>query len=297
MDLKKPTTIEEQIEILIRHGVVINDKTLASDILSQIGYYRLSGYLIQFRKSKNDSYLCRTVSFDELLGIISFDTELRNYIWKYIEIEEVFYKALISNMVSIKKCSKPPYNQHCDVNNYYSKENVLELLNKIEKNKKYYENAAFFEHHIERYNGRFPLWVIMEMISLSDASKYYKTLFYSDKEMIANVVNTKGDILSNHLHCISMLRNKCAHTARLYNVDYNPPVKLGSTFLRKNPSVKNNTLFAYIIVLNKRLPNDEYRNEFVNGLEEIIEKYKEYIDLEIIGFPKNYKEVLICCNK
>ena len=137
----------------------------------------------------------------------------------------------------------------------------------------------------------------MEMISLSDASKYYKTLFYSDKEMIANVVNTKGDILSNHLHCISMLRNKCAHTARLYNVDYNPPVKLGSTFLRKNPSVKNNTLFAYIIVLNKRLPNDEYRNEFVNGLEEIIEKYKEYIDLEIIGFPKNYKEVLICCNK
>ena len=40
------------------------------------------------------------------------------------------------------------------------------------------------------------------------------------------MVGVGKDTLENHLHCLSVLRNKCAHTARMYNTDFNPPAKL-----------------------------------------------------------------------
>lgn len=292
MELKRPTLVEEQIETLIKHGMIIDDVNLASEFLSDVGYYRLSGYLIQFRKDKNSSNFYKPINFYDFVKIYRFDEEIRNFLRKYIEIEEVYYKAIIANNFSLVKCNCPPYNQHYNLSNYYSKEAVEELINKFEKNKKRYHDSPILEHHIKEYNGQFPLWVIMEMISLSDASKFYSYLYYSEKKLIASAVNTSGYVLENHLHCISVLRNKCAHTARLYNTDFNPPVKLGYSFLKNNPTVKNNSLFAYVVVLNKRLPNEAYKYEFINGLVEIVEKYKAYIDYDLIGFPKNYEEIL-----
>lgn len=292
MDLKKPTLIEEQIDTLASHGILINDREVAVEALSEIGYYRLSGYLLQYRKSKCDSDLCRDISFDEILKLYHFDEELRNYLRKYIEIEEVFYKTLIANTFSLIKCTKPPYDQHYDLNNYYLKEDVSNLLNKFENNKKYYVGSLVLEHHLEHYNGKFPLWVMMGMVTLSDASKYYSCLYYSDQNRIAALVNTNSKILSNHLHCISVLRNKCAHAARLYNITLNPPAKFGPDFYKKNKEVANNSLFAYIIVLTKRLPNKTYKVEFVDGLIKLIEENKDFVDVKLMGFPENYKEIL-----
>lgn len=292
MELKRPTLIEEQIDTLVSHGVLIADREVVGKSLSEIGYYRLSGYLLQFRKSESDSNLYGPVNFDEILKLYSFDEELRNYLRRYIEIEEVFYKTLIANTFSIVKCSEPPYDQHYNLSNYYLKEDAKDLLNRFEKNKKYYAGSAVVEHHKECYDGKFPLWVMMSMVSLSDASKYYSCLYDSEKNKIAMLVNTNSKILSNHLHCISVLRNKCAHAARLYNITLNPPAKFGPDFYKKNKEVANNSLFAYIIVLTKRLPNTEYKIAFIDGLIKLIEENKDFVDIKLMGFPENYQEIL-----
>ena len=38
---------------------------------------------------------------------------------------------------------------------------------------------------------------------------------------------------------------------------------------------------------------EEWNEEIILKLEELIEKYKEDIDLKAIGFPKNWKEILL----
>jgi abortive infection bacteriophage resistance protein len=48
----------------------------------------------------------------------------------------------------------------------------------------------------------------------------------SDKE--------KAKTLENHLRCLPVLRNKCAHAARMYNTDFNPTAKFTASFLRNN---------------------------------------------------------------
>ena len=99
-------------------------------------------------------------------------------------------------------------------------------------------------------------------------------------------------MLENHLHCLSVLRNKCAHAARLYNTTYSPPAKLSSNFLKKHPEVSNRSLFAYIVVLQKRLPDMQDRKRLLDDINSIIQKYKQDIELSMIGFPENYYLIL-----
>ena len=45
-------------------------------------------------------------------------------------------------------------------------------------------------------------------------------------------------------------------------------------------------------LLLRRLPNLETKQLMIGDLYDVFEKNIEYIDLKLIGFPENYKEVL-----
>lgn len=133
---------------------------------------------------------------------------------------------------------------------------------------------------------------MVELMSFSNISKLYSSMYISEKETIAQAVGIKYKTLENHLHCLSVLRNKCAHAARLYNTEFNPPARFTKTFLQKNPEVRNDSLFAYALVLLKRLPDANSKRKLVDSIELVIEQYKDDIDMSLIGFPENYLEIL-----
>jgi abortive infection bacteriophage resistance protein len=160
------------------------------------------------------------------------------------------------------------------------------------REKNYYRDSLIVKHHKMKYSSKMPLWVIVELMSFSNLSKLYSAMYYSEKDAIANMVGIGRDTLENHLHCLSVLRNKCAHAARMYNTDFNPPAKFTTSFLRKHPEIKNNSLFAYTLVLLKRLPDKESKKSFIQTLETLTEEYKDDIDMKLIGFPENYLEIL-----
>ena len=118
-------------------------------------------------------------------------------------------------------------------------------------------------------------------------------MYDSEKDRIASAVGTGRETLGNHLHCLSVLRNKCAHAGRLYNTIYNPPVKLSKRFLKKNNQVDNSSLFAYILVLIKRLPGEMEKMELIDRLDRLLQEFEDDINLQIIGFPENYRDILI----
>jgi abortive infection bacteriophage resistance protein len=45
-------------------------------------------------------------------------------------------------------------------------------------------------------------------------------------------------------------------------------------------------------MLIKRLPSDNERKQFRDKLNRIVKKYEKDIDLNLIGFPKNYRELI-----
>ena len=207
-------------------------------------------------------------------------------------VAEVYYRTQIAYGFSLAKCTETPYDQHYDENNFYNKKGYREVMENFSREKNYYKDSLIVKHHKMKYSSKMPLWVIVELMSFSNMSKLYSSMYYSEKDAIAHMVGVGRDTLENHLHCLSVLRNKCAHAARMYNTDFNPPAKFTTSFLRKHPEIKNNSLFAYTLVLLKRLPDEESKKSLMQTVETVIDEYRNDIDLKLIGFPENYLEIM-----
>ncbi len=79
-DIKEFKTYNEQIDILVRRGMDIEDRDEAIFLLQQVSYYRLSGYCYPFREFKNSS---RADTFfpgtrlRDVVDLYRFDSRLR----------------------------------------------------------------------------------------------------------------------------------------------------------------------------------------------------------------------------
>ena len=292
MDLKKPLTFDEQLNMLISHGMVISDRNKAIDVLKKVNYYRFTGYALQFRKVPSSSDYIEGTTFETVYHLYSVDETLRDIFRRHIEKVEVYYRTQIAYGFSIAKCTQAPYDQHYDENNFYNKIGYKEVKEAFSKEQNYYKDSLIVKHHKKKYSNKMPLWVIVELMSFSNISKFYNSMYYSEKDAIACRVGVSKGILENHLHCLSNFRNKCAHAARMYNTEFNPPAKFTSSFLRKHREIKNNSLFAYTLVLLQRLPDKESKRSLIHTVKTVIDEYRSDIDMSLIGFPKNYLEIM-----
>jgi len=292
VNLKSPLTIDEQVARLIQHGLIIKNKKEAAEFLSEINYYRFTGYALQYRVSPHQSDYINNVTFKHILDLYQFDAELRTLLRKYLEIIEHYFRTRISYCFSVKKCQLPPHNQHYDKSNYYRKDRFDEVLKSFERERDYQKNSLIVTHHSNNYENQMPMWVMVELMSFSNLSKLYGCMYYSEQREIANHQKISPRMLSNHLHGLSVLRNKCAHGARLYNVDFNPPTMLKKSFLKKYPNIRNNTLFAYLLPIVLHLPREALKDFFINELDSLIDRYADCIELKIMGFPQSYKTLL-----
>lgn len=292
MELKEPLSFEKQIEKLKSHGIVMEDEAKVKEILAKINYYRFTGYTLQHRKNPDESDYIEGLPFEKVYRIYQFDESLRDIFRKYIEVAEVYYRTQISYGFSMAKCVSPPYDQHYDEKNFYNKTGYKEVMESFKKEKNYYKDSLIVKHHKAKYDSKMPLWVIVELMSFSNTSKLYSSMYISEKEKIADTVGVSYATLENHLHCLAVLRNKCAHAARLYNTQFNPPARFTKQFLKKYPEVKNNSLFAYVLVLLKRLPDEKTKMVMLNAVQTVIEEYQDDVDLTLIGFPEKYMTLL-----
>ena len=66
MEIKRPTTIEEQIKILGGRKLVIEDVEFAQNVLLSVNYYNFTGYLHTY-KNADDNY--ENISFNQAYRI------------------------------------------------------------------------------------------------------------------------------------------------------------------------------------------------------------------------------------
>ena len=292
MQLKPPLTYNEQIDRLLKNGVEIRDEESAKDILTKINYYRLSGYAIQFRTNPQKSLYNSGTTFEDIYKIYLFDTELRNIIKPFIEKAEIFFRTRIAYGFSLIKCKDFPYDGHYIESNFCSSDWHKDIMESLNRERDHNKDSLVVKHHIKKYNKQMPLWVCVELMSFSTLSKFYNAMNTSEKIKIANSFSSKPDMLSNHLHCLSNFRNKCAHGARLYNIEYNPPAQLGKSTLKKYPELRNSSFLAYMLILVRRQTSNKDKEVLINSFVNLIDKYKSGLDINLLGCPEEFKVIL-----
>jgi abortive infection bacteriophage resistance protein len=102
--LKLPKTIEEQIALLDERGIGIDDYDQLRDTLINNNYYRLMGYMFQF-KIDEESYT-KGIKFSQIFGIYNFDKSLRQLISPLLEIIEISFRTKIAYFMCHKTSFK-----------------------------------------------------------------------------------------------------------------------------------------------------------------------------------------------
>ena len=81
---KKFKTIDEQVDILVSKGLIIDDIDEAKEILLRENYFFINGYRILLMNSYSDKKFIVGSTFKELYSIFLFDRYFRNILFKNI---------------------------------------------------------------------------------------------------------------------------------------------------------------------------------------------------------------------
>ncbi len=300
-------TIDEQVEILQKKGLIVEDIDEAKEVLLRENYFFLNGYRHLFMISEKNRTFIKGSTFRELYSLFLFDRYFRNIIFKNVLVIENQLKSILSYQLSKKYGYKEkdylnPKNFTSDHDKKRRVKDVLEKMKRQIRINSLHHNAT--AHYANSY-GYIPLWVLVKVLSFGIVCELYTILKKEDKIEIADIFNTTPEDLSNYLIILSNYRNLCAHedivyenkTERyiednIYHEQLNIP-KMDAEYI-----YGKNDLFAVIIIFKVLLTNDSFRL-MLKEIEYEIEKLDGRIDsipiekiLDRMGFPTNYMDII-----
>jgi len=284
--MKPETTIKQQIEILKSRSCIIDDNEFAEYILSHINYYRLSAYLLPYKSDNYTSYEENT-NFSKIYKTYEFDRKMRKIVFVAVEEIEIDFRTRISYYFAHKYGAEG----YLDPNNYNEKHNHEIFEKKIKTCLENHKNSLIVKHHNNKYGGRFPIWALIELFTFGMLTYFYSGLKIADKQELATkMFQTTHNNVSSWLRCCSDLRNICAHYGRLYYHKFSAiPANLSEV-----DKTSERSLFGAVCALKALYyDKDKWNDEIFSGIENLLNIYKNDINLKHIGFSENWKEKLV----
>jgi len=280
-------TYEEQLALLKKRGMCISDDQKALDILRTENYYRISGYwLTMMTKAADGTDAFYPGScFDDVINLYHFDIALRKIIMTATITIETNLKAFVAYYHG-QKYGPCGYLNNANVEDIW---NHAQFLNALLTDLRRRKEEPFVIHHKEDLGGIYPIWVVTEVCSFDQISKFYRNMLSTDRSKIAKDFYgiPSREYIDSWLHCSVVARNMAAHGARFYNkASFKPAV-----MLPKHLNKFSGTLFGYIYAIYQLLPNAE-RRHFLDEIGLVIENHS-YAIIKHLGFPEGWKTLIM----
>jgi abortive infection bacteriophage resistance protein len=281
--IKPFLSYQGQIERLCAHGCQIEDPLFAQTVLSQVNYYRFSAYFLPF-KQQDGSYRPGT-SFTSVYH--EAERKLRSVLFAAVARIEVFLRAQFAHYHAEQY---GPLGYLEGSNFRLHGHDHARFMQKINDEIRNNAKVPFVQHHIQHYNGQFPVWVVMELFTFGMLSRFYADLQTHDQKKLAKALfNLTPKTLSSWLHCCTDLRNNCAHHDRLYYRIF-PSFPAGLPELEVKDRQR---IFGMILVLRALYPDKAgWNKEVFDPVRSLLIEYQSDVKLRHIGFPQNWQEIL-----
>ena len=214
-------THNQQLKILRKRGMGVPTTGQAKRVLERKNYYNLiNGYKDLFEVAGlTESYKTGT-QFREVVALYNFDFELRHALLKPILQIETHVKSRIAYRFS----------QQYGHDNYLKLANfdlgggarkrlkhATEIVQALQKD---IAHQVIRQGPVQHYMvslGYVPLWVLINFLSLGTVSKFYSGMKQTDRQSISKVYRISDDAFGDVLSLLTLVRNKCAHSERIYN--------------------------------------------------------------------------------
>jgi len=282
-NVKKPTTIEEQIKLLKSREVVIEDENFAKKFLRIYNYYFVTGYLHPY-KTSDDKY--KNISFNGIVTQIKFDMRLREICMYALDIIEKGLKTIIAYEFSHNyENGNIAYAYSLYFPNDEDKHTrLMEHYNVSLNNNK---ELPYVKHNMKTY-GILPTWVAIELFTLGNIEKFFSMLDTNTKKKIEDIIGFPKNKIQNWIENLRIFRNMVAHNQRLYNFSI-----LSIPKKAKEYNKQTGKIFDYVIVMKYLfLDNEDWNTYVLPRFEYIFDDFKDDVDLKCIGFPDDWKNIL-----
>ena len=223
-DAKLPLTVDQQIDLLIRRGMAVSDRTQASHWLRHINYYRLRAYWLPFEQpavgqaQPQEHGFRAGVSFEQVLSIYEFDRALRLLLLDAIDWLETSLRTQWAHQMALRHGAQA-HEQIALHQDRARHERRLHLL----REEYLRSDETFALHHRLRYPelATPPIWVSSELLTLGQLSRWIADLRHAaDRQAIARAYDLDEVLLISFLYRLSLVRNLCAHHGRVWNREF-----------------------------------------------------------------------------
>ena len=280
-----PLPVDGQIRNLISLGLIIEDEEYAKTFLNDVSYFRLIKAYSLGLKPKNGQYN-EGVTFSQIVQLYKFNCNFRQLLFALIERIEVNLRCRLANHFS----SKYGVLGYEDAANFADADYHADFLNDINQEIKRNSKSPFVRNFQTNYkDGKIPMYALVELFSFGTLSKFFKNMKNEDKKAISSTYGIGYTYFESWIESIAYVRNLCAHYGRLYNAKLSKTPKLYKQY--NDAGIGNIRIFGVLICLFHLIPHDTHWDEFIDQLEELIQKYPS-VNISTMGFPENWKDYL-----
>ncbi|MGV7107944.1 Abi family protein [Flavobacterium sp. U410] len=264
------TNTSEQIVLLQKRGLIIDNVDKAKEILLDIGYYRLGFYWHHFYNAKEEQFV-ENITFKDVSDLYYFDSELRFLLTQYLTRIEINFRTKIVYYISNKYKNSPTW---------FVDPKVIssDFINNFDEhyNDDFKKINVIKNHHKKYINDKYaPAWKTIEYFTFGTVFKIFDSINDNEiKERISKCYNIYDVYkFSNFMKNIIFLRNICAHGGVLYDLNLG---KGFSKIYQITYSTRNtHTLDAACKVISFLLNSisENRKNDFELQLDSILDKY------------------------
>ena len=311
---KSPLKSSDHVALFKTRGMALSqaEESLAYQLLSHVGYFRLSGYSIPFQRPPAPgiaphAYIAGT-SFSQVANLYRFDEALRHLCGEALQRIEVALRALVCNKLSLKH-GNPHWFALPNVflpatplELQSGKDLVSRILRALE-----FDHASgmpvagrkaglypYLDNYYAKHWGPAPGWMLREVGSFGLWSKIFGELAdnavrqtianefkYPDKKPIDET------LLRGWTHTLSVFRNSCAHHHRLVYraISFTPGTPGTATWApmvpRNSPTVRS--VLGVIALLERNTMTGSGWLARVNAL---LNQFDPVVNIDAaLGFP------------
>ena len=285
---KPPLTFEEQADLLVSRGLIADRDQLINRLRS-VNYYRMSGYLYNFRRP-DDSYHPGT-TLDTVWRHYTFDRRLRLLVMDALERVEVAVRTQLAYHFAHEygPFAYTDRTKLAGLDEEKFQQWQTDLDNELGRSKE-----RFLLHFRDKYGDHHqypPVWMLVEVMSFGRTLSFYNGVDTRIRDRIAIGYKIPEVVLQSWLRALNTIRNICAHHGRLWNRELGvKPLLPGQN---KFPEwyapvpIPKNKMFGILTILNHLLRYAAPTSRWDERLRTLIADYQD-IPLRWMGLPPDW---------
>ena len=284
---KPALAFADQVALLQRRGMIIADPERAEFYLRHLNYYRLGAYWLPFEADHGSHAFRPGTRFEDVLNLYVFDRELRLLLLDALERIEVSVRTQWAYQLAHCHGSHAHLDAAIAFRTDWHQRHLAKLSEEVTRS-----DETFIRHLLDTYAEPLPpVWAVCEVMSLGLLSHWYSNLRpMPTRRRIAARFGVDEGVLQSWLHHLTVVRNICAHHARLWNRDLtvlpqaprSKPAALKNQFQGGSHKLYN-TLLILLYLMDIVAPASQWRQRLV----ELIDSHG--IDAAAMGFPADWR--------